>query len=130
MTRSPTLCATVLLLIGLAGPAVSQGMHHHGDPSAEERDPAKPGPKGDAASRAFAAADATMMREMAVPYTGDPDADFRTHMIPHHKGAVAMAEVALKYAKDPATLAMARKIIADQTGEIAEMEAWLKQRRR
>jgi uncharacterized protein (DUF305 family) len=66
------------------------------------------------------------MKDMDIPYTGDPDVDFRTHMIPHHKGAVAMAEIALKHAKDPATTAMARKIIDDQTAEISAMEAWLK----
>jgi uncharacterized protein (DUF305 family) len=64
---------------------------------------------------------------MAVAYTGNPDVDFRTHMIPHHKGAVAMARVALKHAKDPSTKAMAQKIIDDQEKEIGEMEAWLKQ---
>src|SRR3954452_18147359 len=32
-----------------------------------------------------------MMRDMSVPYTGDPDVDFRVQMIPHHQGAIDMA---------------------------------------
>src|SRR5213075_3026667 len=50
----------------------------------------------------------------AAPYTGNPDVDFRTHMIPHHQGAIAMAKVGLKYATDAETKKMAQKIIDDQ----------------
>ncbi|AIQ91397.1 protein of unassigned function [Methylobacterium oryzae CBMB20] len=86
----------------------------------------KSDPKDDASTREFKVADTAMMKDMDVSYTGDPDVDFHAHMIPHHKGAVAMAKVALKHAKDPATKAMAQRIIADQDTEISEMEAWLK----
>lgn len=37
-----------------------------------------------------------------------------------------MAKVALKHAKDPATKAMAQKVVDDQEKEVGEMEAWLK----
>lgn len=74
----------------------------------------------------FRASDAKMMQGMSAPYTGDVDVDFRTHMIPHHQGAIDMAKVALKYAKDPETKKMAQKIIEDQEKEIADMQAWLK----
>ena len=67
-----------------------------------------------------------MMKNMQVAYTGDPDVDFRTHMIPHHQGAIDMAKIALKHAKDPDTMKMAEAIIKDQEREIAEMQAWLK----
>jgi uncharacterized protein (DUF305 family) len=63
---------------------------------------------------------------MHVPFTGDPDVDFRTHMIPHHQGAVEMAKVALKHAKDPATKRMAQNIVKAQEKEVGEMQAWLK----
>ena len=82
---------------------------------------------GDAPStKDFKDADITMMHNMHVAYTGNPDVDFRTHMIPHHQGAIDMAKVALKHAKDPATKQMAQKIIDDQEKEIAEMQDWLK----
>jgi uncharacterized protein (DUF305 family) len=76
-------------------------------------------------TRAFKEADMKMMHNMAVPYTGDPDIDFRTKMISHHRGAIDMAKVALQYAKDPETKAMAEAIIEAQEKEIAEMQAWL-----
>ena len=52
-----------------------------------------------------AAFDRTMMASMAqmdqamiaAPMTGDPDHDFSAMMIPHHQGAVDMAEAELRY---------------------------------
>ena len=69
-----------------------------------------------------------MMRNMAVPYTGDPDVDFRVQMIPHHQGAIDMARVALRHAKDPWTRQMAEGVIVEQQREIAEMQQWLARR--
>jgi uncharacterized protein (DUF305 family) len=125
MTYSKTVLAA-LLSVGLAGPALAQGTHDHGSMSDKEMAAMKSEPKDDASTKAFKAADMAMMKDMDVAYTGNPDVDFRTHMIPHHKGAVAMAKVALMHAKDPATKAMAQKIIDDQEKEVGEMEAWLK----
>jgi uncharacterized protein (DUF305 family) len=39
-----------------------------------------------------------------------------------------MSEVALKYAKDEKARDLATRVIAAQKAEIAEMEAWLKER--
>lgn len=77
------------------------------------------------ATKAFKQADMNMMQGMAVAYTGNPDVDFRLEMIPHHQGAIEMARVALQYATDPSTKAMAEAIISAQEKEIAEMQAWL-----
>lgn len=126
MTQLRILIAAALLSTGLAGAALAQGMHDHSSMSGKDMGSMKPDPKDNASTKEFKAADMAMMKDMEVPYTGDADVDFRTHMIPHHKGAVAMAKVALKHAKDPATKAMAQKIIDDQTTEISDMEAWLK----
>ena len=49
-------------------------------------------------------------------------------MLAHHKGAVEMSEVALKYAKDEKARDLATRVIAAQKAEIAEMEAWLEAR--
>jgi len=130
MTRIKTLLAAALLSIALAGAALAQGMHDHGSVSGKDMGSMgsmKPDPKDDVSTKEFKAADMAMMKDMDVPYTGDPDVDFRTHMIPHHKSAVAMAKVALKHAKDPATKAMAQRIVEDQGKEISEMRTWLKQ---
>jgi uncharacterized protein (DUF305 family) len=121
-----TLAVVALLSTGLAGPAAAQGMHDHGSMSGKGMGSMKPNPKDNASTKEFKAADRAMMKDMDVPYTGNADVDFRTHMIPHHKGAVAMAKVALAHAKDAGTKAMAQKIIDDQEKEISEMEAWLK----
>ncbi|WP_321890105.1 CopM family metallochaperone [Paraburkholderia bannensis] len=68
---------------------------------------------------------AKMMKNMSAPgYTGDTDADFVAHMIPHHQGAVDQAEVELKYGKDPQMKVLAKKIIKAQKEEIAFMTQW------
>jgi uncharacterized protein (DUF305 family) len=79
------------------------------------------------ATKAYQRAHMKMM-QAAPAYTGDADADFRLQMIPHHQGAIDMANVALNYAKDESTKEMARQIITAQEKEIADMRAWLKQR--
>lgn len=58
----------------------------------------------------------------------DADVAFMAGMLAHHKGAVEMSEVALKYAKDAKARDLATRVIAAQKAEIAEMEAWLKER--
>ena len=80
------------------------------------------------ATREFKAAHERMMRNMAVPYTGDPDVDFRAQMIPHHQGAIDMARVAMRHAKNPWTRQLAEAVIVEQQREIAEMQAWLSRR--
>jgi uncharacterized protein (DUF305 family) len=87
-------------------------------------------PKGAvaASNAAFEAANARMHKDMAVPLTGDADRDFLASMIPHHQGAIDMAEVVLKHGKDPKVRKLAQDIINAQQKEIATMKAWLKAR--
>ncbi|PJB45833.1 MAG: hypothetical protein CO105_03075 [Comamonadaceae bacterium CG_4_9_14_3_um_filter_60_33] len=70
-----------------------------------------------------------MHQDMAVPLTGDADVDFLAGMIPHHQGAVDMAEVVLKYGKDPKVKKLAQDIVAAQKKEIAIMQAWLAEKK-
>lgn len=62
-----------------------------------------------------------MMADMHVAPTGDVDKDFARMMIPHHQGAIDMAEALLKHGKNEELKTLARNIIATQTEEIALM---------
>jgi len=61
---------------------------------------------------------------MKFDYTGDTDLDFVIGMIPHHKGAVDMANIVLKHGKDPEIRSLAQWIITAQETEIGMMESW------
>jgi uncharacterized protein (DUF305 family) len=119
LTKSPLLCRTLLAVATVtltALPAVAQ------TPA-----PSMPMPgvtNGNASSQAFKNADDKMMRDMNGPMTGDADHDFVAGMIPHHQGAVDMANVELQYGKDPVLRRMARGIVTAQEKEIADMHAW------
>lgn len=72
------------------------------------------------------AAHQKMMNEMtAMTPSGNPDKDFAMMMMPHHQGAIDMAELQLKYGKDPELRKMAQEIIDAQKREIADFEKWL-----
>jgi uncharacterized protein (DUF305 family) len=64
---------------------------------------------------------------MATHTIKDPDLAFHCGMIAHHTGAIAMAEVELKYGDDEKSKAMAQKIIDAQGPEIDEMTAWVEE---
>ncbi len=68
-----------------------------------------------------------MMKDMhASGYTGDPDIDFLTMMIPHHEGAIEMARLVLIYGTDPLVRKIAEDIIATQRTEIEAMKQRVK----
>ncbi|HEY9833157.1 MAG TPA: DUF305 domain-containing protein [Stenomitos sp.] len=58
---------------------------------------------------------------------GQPDQHFIVMMIPHHEGAVAMADLALSRAKHPEIKKLAAAIKTTQTQEIQEMRTWYRQ---
>ena len=79
---------------------------------------------GASGSQAFAASEA-MMHERMMAASGETiDQAYIAKMTEHHRGAVAMAEVALRGSRDPEVRRMAQGVIDAQTREIAEMQAW------
>ena len=75
---------------------------------------------------AYQAANDRMHEDMAMAFTGNPDVDFAQGMIPHHEGAIAMAEIVLEHGEDEEIRQLAEEIIAAQESEIAFLKAWLK----
>ena len=63
-----------------------------------------------------------MMAGIADPV---PDMAFARGMLPHHIGAVDMAETQLKYGKNPEMLKLAQEIIDAQKAEIEQMQTWI-----
>lgn len=63
-----------------------------------------------------------MARDMSLPYSGDPDRDFAAMMIPHHQGAIDMAEIELRLGHDERLRRLAQGIIVEQRQEIAVMQ--------
>ena len=77
------------------------------------------------ATAAFQAAMMKMHADMPMNYSGDADTDFASGMIPHHEGAVAMADILLQYGKSPEMRKLAEDVIKGQTAEIATLREWL-----
>lgn len=62
-----------------------------------------------------------MMSAMVITPSGDVDSDFVSTMVPHHQGAIDMAESELLYGKNGQLRRIAQEIIVDQQQEIAAM---------
>ena len=69
-----------------------------------------------------------MHQGMNFKSTGNIDTDFLKGMIPHHQGAIDMAEELIKKSKDAELKAFAQKIIDAQKSEIKTMQEWLKKK--
>jgi len=67
------------------------------------------------------------MTAMTVRPTGDVDADFIAMMIPHHQGAIDMAQAVLRHGRNEQIRRLAQEIIVTQQEEIAAMRLALGQ---
>jgi uncharacterized protein (DUF305 family) len=110
------LMATVLVC---SGSVLAQDHSGHGDHAM---------PAQDSLADQLSAINGQMHADMNVQSSGDPDIDFVRAMIPHHVGAVEMAQVILKQGKDPEVRKLAEEIIKAQESEIAWMRAYLAKR--
>ena len=77
--------------------------------------------KLDSFAAAMDAAMARMDRDMIQPPSADADRDFAAMMIPHHQGAVDVAEAELRFGHDPVLRRLAQGIIVEQQQEIVVM---------
>jgi hypothetical protein len=68
-----------------------------------------------------------MMNDMGIRPSGDVDADFVATMVPHHQGAIEMAQAELRYGHNEQLKRMAQEIIVTQLQEIAAMHLVLVQ---
>jgi uncharacterized protein (DUF305 family) len=64
---------------------------------------------------------ARMHDDMQIATSGNTDRDFALMMIPHHQGAIEMAQLQLKYGRDERLRRLAQSIIIEQGQEIAYM---------
>lgn len=113
-----------------ASPAAMAGHHqhdhggHHGAAEAEH-DPDEHA--GNPAVQAYREASERMHAGMSAQFTGDADIDFARGMIPHHRGAIDMANIVLEHGEDEEIRQLAREIIEAQEREIAFLARWLEE---
>ena len=68
-----------------------------------------------------------MMIDMGIKPSGDVDTDFVAMMVPHHQGAIEMAQAELRYGHNEPLRRMAQEIIVTQLQEITAMRLSLGQ---
>ncbi len=108
VTRLGILGAAFCALVGVAAQKTTHGAGHSGMDSQMQTSMKK------------------MMDDMhAVKSSGNMDVDFAKMMIPHHQGAIDMAQMELDYGKDPMLKKMATEIIAAQKKEIKTLQDWI-----
>jgi hypothetical protein len=68
-----------------------------------------------------------MMIDMGIRPSGDVDTDFVAMMVPHHQGAIEMAQAELRYGRNEPLRRMAQEIIVTQLQETTAMRLALGQ---
>ncbi|MGR9170154.1 DUF305 domain-containing protein [Rhizobium sp. KDH_Rht_773_N] len=104
--------ATIFVILSASALADDPASHQHAPASPTDETPFLA--ENDAAMT-------KMMNDMAVRPTGDVNRDFVEMMIPHHQGAIDMAQTYLRYGSNEQLKRIAQEIIVDQQQEIAAM---------
>src|ERR1700719_3903552 len=68
-----------------------------------------------------------MMINMGIQPSGDVDSDFVAMMVPHHQGAIEMAQAELRYGRNERLKRLSQEIIVTQQQEIVAMRVALGQ---
>lgn len=118
MPNTTRASLAIALALSFAMPAVAETTVHSGHTAAASGTETP-------ATLAYQGAMETMMTSMAIPYSGNADADFVRGMIPHHQGAVDNARIVLQFGTDPEVRKFAEAVIAAQEAEILWLTEWL-----
>lgn len=121
-TRSFQLPLAALVAAGVLSSAATPaaGSTQGGSSATAVRNPSASPARASFAAENGAAL-AKMMAGMDVKPTGDVDRDFVAMMVPHHRGAIEMAETELRYGRNEQLLRIAQQIVVEQLQEIAAM---------
>lgn len=116
------LTAVIWAMPALAQTSGTQGMGHGTMPGTDHskmmNDPGNP----------YGPAEMDMHMKMMAAKQGDASEMWTRKMIEHHRGAIAMARVAQREAKDADTRQMAAMTITMQEKDVAELQGWLRKR--
>lgn len=69
--------------------------------------------------------DTMMVKMEQIPVGKSADFVFTAEMIPHHQGAIAMANYEIANGKDFTMIQLAKSILAEQTTESQQMNLWI-----
>jgi uncharacterized protein (DUF305 family) len=70
--------------------------------------------------------DSMMVKMDQVPKGKSPGSDFLQQMLPHHRGAITMAQYEIEHGKNSEIVQLAKSILAEQQSEIQQMNLLLK----
>jgi hypothetical protein len=119
MHPSPSYLSRFARLIAAATAVVCCAAHAAG--------PAVPGDTEKAFLSENDTAMSKMMEDMSVKPSGDVDRDFVAMMVPHHQGAIDMAQAELRYGTNEQLRRIAQEIVVEQQQEIVAMHLALGQ---
>lgn len=114
-------------IIAVAAIFLAVSISASGDEHKHKKSTVKYGPEFRVFKRGMDSGMKKMMNNMhSAGYTGNPDVDFLSMMIPHHEGAIEMARLELIYGNDPLVRKLAEDIIAGQRSEVESMRLRLR----